>query len=88
MLTEFKRYGLDKYRRLTGSLQILGALSLLAGLFYFPLAVIGSAGLSLLMFMGLAVRIRLRDSFIKSTPAFFYAVLNLVLLLALLNIFG
>ena len=88
MLAEFKRYGLDKYRRLTGSLQILGALALLAGLFYFPLAIIGSAGLSVLMFMGLAVRIRLRDGFIKSTPALFYALLNLVVLLALLKVFS
>ena len=87
MLAEFKRYGLDQYRRLTGTLQILGALALLGGLFYIPLAITGSAGLSVLMFMGLLVRIRLRDSFIQSTPAFFYAVLNLVILLALLKAF-
>ncbi|MDT0606327.1 DoxX family protein [Croceitalea rosinachiae] len=85
MLAEFKRYGLNKYRHLTGSLQILGSLALLAGLFYLPLIVIGSAGLSVLMFMGLAIRIHLRDSFIKSTPSLFYAVLNLAILLAVLR---
>jgi len=85
MFAEFKRYGLNTYRRLTGFLQILGALALLGGLFYLPLTVIGSAGLSILMFMGLVVRIRLRDSFIQSAPAFFYAVLNMVILVALLK---
>ena len=88
MLAEFKRYGLNKYRRLTGSLQILGALALLGGLFYLPFIVMGSAGLSILMFMGLAVRIHLRDSFIQSTPALFYAVLNMVILIAVLQGFS
>ena len=85
MLQEFKRYGLNQYRRLTGTLQILGALSLLGGLFYVPLAITGAAGLTVLMFMGLAVRIRLRDSFIQSTPALFYAIFNLMIMLMLLK---
>lgn len=85
MVAEFERYGLNKYRRLTGCLQIVGALALLGGLFYVPLAVIASAGLSILMFMGLAVRIHLRDSFIQSTPALFYAVLNMIILIGVLQ---
>ncbi|MEM1336865.1 MAG: DoxX family protein [Bacteroidota bacterium] len=85
MVAEFKRYGLNKYRRLTGCLQILGALALLGGFFYVPFTVIGSVGLSILMLMGLAVRIRLRDSFIQSTPAVFYAVLNMVIFIAVLQ---
>lgn len=88
MRQEFERYGLNQYRRLIGALQIIGALSLLGGLFYLPLAVTGATGLMILMFMGLAVRIRLRDSFIQSTPAFFYALLNLVIVLMLLKTFG
>jgi hypothetical protein len=87
MRQEFERYGLQQYRRLIGVLQLLGALSLLGGLFYFPLAVAGATGLSILMFMGLAVRIRIRDSFTQSTPAFFYALLNLVIVLMLLKTF-
>jgi hypothetical protein len=86
MFQEFKRYGLNQYRRLVGTLQVLGALSLMGGFFYLPLAIIGAAGLSVLMFMGLAVRIRLRDGFIQSTPALFYAIFNLVILLMLLRV--
>jgi hypothetical protein len=85
MRQEFERYGLAKYRRLTGTLQIIGALCLLGGLFYLPLAITGAAGLMVLMLLGLAVRIRLRDSFIQSTPALFYALLNLVIVLILLE---
>ncbi len=85
MVAEFKRYGLNTYRRPTGCLQLLGAVALLGGLFYVPLIVIASAGISLLMFMGLVVRIRLRDSIVQSTPALFYAVLNLVIFIAVLQ---
>ncbi len=87
MEQEFERYGLNQYRRLTGVLQVLGALSLLFGLFYFPLAIAGAAGLMVLMIMGLAVRIRLRDSLIQSGPALLYALLNLGIVLMLLNTF-
>lgn len=82
---EFKRYGLVNYRRLTGYLQLLGALALLLGLFFKPLAIVGSLGLSILMFMGLAIRIKIKDSVRKSLPAAFYAVLNLILFLWLLK---
>ncbi|MEL7269596.1 MAG: DoxX family protein [Bacteroidota bacterium] len=88
MVAEFKRYGLNKYRRITGFLQILGALALLGGLFYKPFIFLGSAGLSILMFMGLAVRIRIRDSFIQSTPALFYALFNMIIFIAVLLFFG
>lgn len=85
MRQEFQRYGLNQYRRLVGFLQILGALSLLTGVFYRPLAVMGAGGLAVLMFMGLAVRIRIRDSFIQSIPALFYALFNLLIVIMLLD---
>jgi uncharacterized membrane protein YphA (DoxX/SURF4 family) len=85
MKQEFQRYGLSQYRRIVGTLQILGALSLLVGVFYRPLAILGAAGLAVLMLMGLAVRIRLRDSFIQATPALFYALFNLLITMMLLN---
>ncbi len=77
MVLEFKRYGLSRYRTLNGYLQLAGALALLFGFFYAPLWLLGSGGLGLLMFLGLLVRIRLRDSLLKSSPAFFYMLLNI-----------
>jgi hypothetical protein len=85
MVLEFERYGLSQYRRLNGYLQLFGALSLLAGIWVLPFAMLGSLGLSLLMFLGLIVRIRIRDSLLKSLPALGYALLNLLIFLIILE---
>lgn len=85
MMLEFKRYGLRKYRKLTGILQVAGALALLIGLWYKPLALLGSLGLSILMVLGFITRIRIRDSFIKTAPSLFFALINLTIFLILFN---
>ncbi len=76
MVTEFKRYGLSRYRKLNGYLQLAGGVALIWGFFFKPLALLGSAGLGLLMFLGLIFRIRIKDSVLQSSPAFFYMLLN------------
>ncbi len=77
MRLEFKRYGLEKFRIANGYLQILGGTSLLAGIYYLPLALISSFCLFLLMMCGFIVRIKIKDGLIKSFPALFYMLLNL-----------
>lgn len=77
MVSEFERYGLGRYRVLNGYLQLIGALTMIAGFWYKPLLLLGSGGLGLLMFLGLLVRIRIKDGILKSSPAFFYMVLNI-----------
>ncbi|MEJ1221884.1 DoxX family protein [Sediminicola sp. 1XM1-17] len=81
MKLEFIRYGLNRQQRLlTGLLQILGSLGLLLGLFMSPiLCLVASLGLFLLMLLGLMVRIRIKDSILKSSPALIYALINLFL---------
>jgi hypothetical protein len=77
MKLEFLRYGLVNHRKLVGLLQVLGALGLLAGYYFSPFLVLISAGcLSLLMFLGFGVRIKIKDSIFQSTPALFYALIN------------
>mgnify|MGYP006073361573 FL=1 len=73
---EFQRYGLAGYRSLTGWLQITAALGMLVGLRFPLFAFVSAAGLSLLMFLGFAVRLKIGDGFFKSFPSFFYCVLN------------
>lgn len=85
MVEEFKRYGLSRYRKLNGFLQISGALALLAGFYDKPLAITASAGLGFLMLLGFLVRIKIRDGIMKSLPALFYMVLNLIIFTALLK---
>jgi hypothetical protein len=76
MKGEFKRFDLEKFGLFIIFLQFLGATGLLIGLLYNSVLVLSSLGLGLLMFSGLIVRIRLKDSILVSLPAFFYMALN------------
>ncbi|MGB5364239.1 MAG: DoxX family protein [Aureibaculum sp.] len=79
MADEFIRFGIDKPRRiLTGYLQLLGGLGLVVGYFLLPdLVFISSAGLTLLMLLGFAVRIKIKDSLLQSLPSLVFAIINL-----------
>jgi hypothetical protein len=80
--SEFKRFQLEKFGLLTAVLEIVGALGLIAGLMFKPILLISSGGLALLMFFGLLVRLKVKDSFWVSLPALFYMMLNLYIFLA------
>lgn len=73
---EFVRYGFSRERPLIGFLQICGALGLVAGLWFPWLGMGGAAGLALMMLAAILVRIKIRDSLVKTTPAIFYFLLN------------
>ncbi|MDG1264176.1 MAG: hypothetical protein P8N57_06235 [Flavobacteriaceae bacterium] len=76
MEKEFIRYGLSNYRKVTGFFQILGGLGLLNLSFSDFLWGISSFGLCVLMFLGFAVRIKIKDGLIRAFPSFFYMALN------------
>jgi len=76
MKSEFERFELKELGIFIIILELLGALGLLAGLFYQPLLLLSSGGLALLMFLGLMTRLKYRDSFRVSAPAIFYMLLN------------
>lgn len=77
MKEEFKRFNLEKLGLLTIILEILGAIGLVVGYFLFmPFLLLSSGGLAVLMFMGVIVRIRCRDSFRETFPALFFMLLN------------
>lgn len=73
---EFERYGLSRFRRLVGALEVLGALGLLAGYVFPVLAAVSACGLALLMVCGLAVRIRIGDPLLQMAPAAFLLLVN------------
>ena len=82
---EFKRFGLEKLRALTGVLEVLGGMGLLVGLKW-PVALrLSSAGLLLLMVAGIAVRIKVGDGWLLSVPAFALMMLNTYILVKALN---
>jgi uncharacterized membrane protein YphA (DoxX/SURF4 family) len=82
MFQEFQRFGLSKFRKLTGILQLLGAIGLLMGFIYPILTPMASAGLALLMLFGFLVRIKFKDGLLVSLPAFALMLLNLFILFA------
>ncbi len=86
MKREFDRYGLQGQRRLTGALQLAGSAGLLAGMMYSPfLSLFSLAGLALLMFLGVGVRLKIRDPWPALLPALFYAAVCAYLFFSLLD---
>jgi hypothetical protein len=79
MVAEFTRFGLARYRVLTGILEILGGAGLLVGLFWPRVLVLSSFGLALLMGLGLLTRLRIGDGFLASSQALFFLLVNLII---------
>lgn len=73
---EFRRYRLERYRKLVGSLQLIGSIGLIGGLWLPPLGTAAALGLGVLMVMGLMVRLRLHDTVVQMLPAALYLFLN------------
>jgi uncharacterized membrane protein YphA (DoxX/SURF4 family) len=69
MVTEFERFGMPRWRRPTGLLEVAGALGLAAGYFVPIVGTLAAAGLTLLMLGAIATRIRIRDSLPATLPA-------------------
>ena len=84
MVTEFGRYGLPRFRTLTGALQVAGSLGLLAGYYSRPLLLLSAGGLAAMMLLGVLVRLRIRDPLFAAIPAFAFFALNLFIVAAAL----
>lgn len=76
MRRDFARFGLSRLRVLTGTLEVLGALALILGLWWPPLVVLGAGGLALMMLLGVATRVRVLDSLGQTLPALALMLLN------------
>lgn len=76
MQAEFERFGLQKFRRLTGVLEVGGGLGLLLGLLNSYVLLVSSLGIALLMMLGLAVRIRVKDGLVLALPSLLFMLLN------------
>jgi hypothetical protein len=76
MEAEFERYGLSRFRRSTGALEVLGGAGLLVGLLVAEVMLLASAGLALLMLLGIGARVRVRDPFLEMLPAIILMVMN------------
>ncbi len=77
MKREFSRYGFENLRVLTGSLEILGGIGLLVGFKIPAVLFVSCAGLALLMFFAVIVRLKIKDGFLLSLPALLLMLMNL-----------
>jgi len=81
MRNEFKRFGLEKFATLTGTLELLGGVGMLVGLKFNFILIISSGGLALLMLLGFGVRLKIKDGFWLTMPSLFFMLLNLYVFL-------
>lgn len=88
MTADFERFGLGRMRRLTGALEVLGAVGLSVGLLMPALVVPTAAALAVLMLFGIAARVRARDAFVQSIPAVALVVINLFVVACALGLVG
>jgi hypothetical protein len=85
MKNEFKRFKLEQLSYYIILLEFIGATGLLIGLKHNLILSLSSLGLGLLMFCGLIVRIRMKDSILISIPAAFLMFLNLYIFISSLK---
>lgn len=85
MKAEFVRFGLRRFRVLVGLLECLGGAGLLVGFWSDVILLFSSAGLSLLMLLGVVVRVYLRDTFLQTLPALVLLVLNMWIFISVLQ---
>ena len=77
MKHEFRRFKLSELqRKITGSLQIIGSITLLLGISYPILGMIATAGLTIQMLLGFIVRLKIKDSILLSLPSFAFMIFN------------
>lgn len=77
MRSEFERFGLSRLRLTVGALEVLCSLGLVVGQLWPPLMALSAGGLALLMFVGVATRIRVLDSLAQTLPALVLLCINL-----------
>lgn len=76
---EFERYGVPAVRGLVGLMEVLGGVAVILGLVVAPLGAFAAAGLTVLMVLGLIVRVRIHDAPRLMVPAASLGALNAVL---------
>lgn len=81
MKQEFARFGYPSiFNKITGAFEFIGAIAMLIGIFYSPLALFASALIGLTMLAGVLSHILLgKDPVTKAMPAIVLFLLNLII---------
>jgi uncharacterized membrane protein HdeD (DUF308 family) len=78
-INEFYRYGLSEYRQIVGFFELLGGIGCIVGIFNKRVLILSSFGLSVMMLLGVAVRIKINDTFTQTLPALIYFLINAII---------
>jgi len=73
---------MQRFRTLTGYLEVAGGSGQLIGFIIPYLMIISSTGLAFLMFFGTIIRIRTRDPWLEMLPAIFLMLINVYIVLS------
>jgi len=84
IVAEFERFGLARFRPLTGWLEMAGGAGLLVGARWSSLGLAAAAGLMTLMVLGVWARVRVGDPVVAMLPALAFLGINAALVVALL----
>lgn len=76
MRVEFEKLDIDKYSRLVTFFELLGGLGMITGLFYHPILIISSLGLTVMMILALLMRIYYMNHFKFMIQSLIFALIN------------
>ena len=80
MITEFKRWGLEKRRKEIGSFQLACGIGILIGLKSNYILIASSLILIIMMLVAIYVRIKIKDNVSEILPALAYLILGIIIL--------
>ena len=80
MKKEFKRWGLEKKRKIIACCQLVGGAGLVIGLKWNFILILSSSFLGAMMLVAIGVRIKIKDNISDILPAFAYMVLVAIIL--------
>ncbi len=84
LVKEFERYGMPGVRQFVGLMEVVGGAAVILGLARAPLGALAAAGLTVLMVLGLIVRLKVHDAPRLMLPAASLGALNAVLIVLFL----
>ena len=80
MISEFKRWGLEKRRKEIGGLQLVCGIGALIGLKLNPILIFSAVILIIMMIVAIYVRIKIKDNISEIIPALAYLILGIIIL--------
>ena len=80
MILEFKRWGLEKRRKVIGGFQLACGIGIIVGLWSNYILIVSSILLIIMMLVAVYIRIRIKDNISEILPAVAYLILGIIIL--------